>query len=124
MKRLACVVFVLLAACAKPPTPAQKAEANQPLFCANRAQCDGAWQRIQVWIATNSRNPIQLATDVLIQTFPPPRSSLDTGFTATRTNNADGSASIGFRAGCDNFIECKPDPVRAILDLKRYALAE
>lgn len=35
------------------------------------AQCALMWQRVQTWVATNSRYRIQIATDSILQTFGP-----------------------------------------------------
>lgn len=121
--RIAVVVAVIMSGgCATPRdlTP-EEMQSLQPLSCTSKGQCDQYWQRIQAWIASNSRWRIQTANDVLIQTFGPGASSTDLAYTAIKNVNADGSATISFRAACDNIFGCHPEPYRALAALKAFA---
>lgn len=113
--------LVLLGACATPVSSPLMDEARQPLVCVSKPVCDRQWQRVQSWIAQNSGWRIQIANDVLIQTYGPGRNTTDLAFTAIRENRDDGTASIHFTAGCDNVFGCHPHPALAIANLKAYA---
>ncbi len=97
--------------------------ALQPIHCPGKDQCDVIWQRAQLWIAKNSKYRIELANDVVIQTYGPFEADTDLAFRAYREQLPDGTANISFKALCGNWIGCERPPVGAIRDLKEFALA-
>lgn len=125
MRLITVITALVLAGCATGPqlTPEQRSAMLQPVVCADKVQCDLYWQRAQLWVAQHSHWRIQLANDVLIQTYGPGNSSPDTAYTITRINAANGSGQIKMRAACDNIFGCIPAPVEAI-DMFRKEVME
>lgn len=69
---LGAALFATLSGCAVSQlTPAQLQEANDPLICSGKEECDLFWQRAQIYIANHSFWKIQIANDVVIQTYGP-----------------------------------------------------
>lgn len=125
MKKLAALLLVaVLGGCAtaQPIDPVKLQEANAPLNCHGKEQCDLYWQRSQAWIAQNSRYRIQTATDTVITTFGPLDSSADLAYQITKIPGGDGNANIIITAGCDNIFGCFPEQWEGILLFKRFVL--
>ena len=77
--------------------------------CTNAAHCDRLWQATQLAIVERSRFRIQVANDVVIETFGP--RSIDFAYRATRQRNPDGSGSVRVMALCDATVYgCVNDP--------------
>lgn len=94
--------------------------ATTPLTCSTKAECDVWWQRAQTWVAGHSKYKIESATDTLIQTAGPDGGKRALAYQITRTQNPDGTATIGFAAHCDGSMGCKPNPWEAGADFKEY----
>src|SRR4051812_22411115 len=94
--------------------------ATTPLTCSSKAECDLWWQRAQTWVANNSKYKIEAATSTLIQTAGPDGGKRALAYQITRTQNPDGTATIGFAAHCDGSLGCKPNPWEAGADFKQY----
>ena len=77
MKRLAVAVAslacALIAGCATAPSAdmqAKQAEINRTIpVCVDEADCKAKWESAQLWVVHHSGYKIQLATDVLIETY-------------------------------------------------------
>lgn len=112
----------LLAGCALEPRPLTFEEMadQKPPKCSGAQHCAAMWQRAQAWVATNSRYKIQIATDVVIQTYTPTRSSTDLGFTIVREVVAPDQYRFITKAGCDNIFGCMPSREKALAALHRY----
>lgn len=105
------VACIFLSACGT-TTPAQRAalnaEASRPVVCTSDRDCRVKWSRAIAWVSQNSAYKFKTQTDFLIQTMGPLSDDTSSAFTITRTANADGTATIDFAAGCDNFLGCIP----------------
>ena len=68
---LTALVAAILMGCAtrQQPSAADQTDAYEPLVCVGQAQCQTAWRRAQLWLVANSRWKIQIATDVVIETY-------------------------------------------------------
>ncbi|CAG2161348.1 hypothetical protein [Cupriavidus numazuensis] len=117
MKRLlqACIATLVLGGCAYVGPPSAMG-----VPCANRAQCDTYWQRAQAWVAMNSRYRIQIATDVVLQTYG--SRDMELAYYITRVVNSDGSATIVVDATCGNMFGCATDPAAAKSDFRRFVV--
>jgi hypothetical protein len=73
--------------------------------------CKEEWERAQLWLAKHSRWKIQLATDVLLQTFNPSQSEPSYGFSATKEPSGGGAYIIRMEMVCGNMFGCNPKPV-------------
>lgn len=112
-----CVLALLLAlvGCAAPPPPAVAPEiaeaAWRPLDCANAQQCAVWWRRTQVWIASNSRMKIQIATDAIIETYNAVDYAPVFAYRATREPRTDGGERIVLSMSCGNPLGCHENSV-------------
>lgn len=108
--------------CATAPemSPAELAELRQPVRCQSKSECDLFWQRAQAWVVRNSGYRIQIANDVLIQTFGPFGSKTELAFVLVKEPASTGGSTISITASCDNIFGCFPDSRSAVRDLKAY----
>jgi hypothetical protein len=102
-----------LFACAAAKLDLGPAAGAGPVTC--DSGCAAQWERAQLWIAKHSRLKIQLATDVIIQTYNPPDNSAYFGFTATKEPVGGSTYRISLGVACVNLISCltRPEDVRA-----------
>ncbi|CAG4902491.1 hypothetical protein [Paraburkholderia saeva] len=94
--------------------------ATAPLTCANRTECDMWWKRAQTWVTQESSYGLQSVSDTLIQTAGPDGGKRALAYQITKTDNKDGTATIGFAAHCDSAMGCKPNPWEAGASFKRF----
>ena len=94
--------------------------ATAPLTCANADECATWWQRAQQWVRAHSTYEVETATDTLIQTSGPGGGKRALAYQITKTQNSDGTATIGFAAHCDSSLGCKPDPWDAGAAFKQF----
>lgn len=114
------VVAVGLAGCAYAPviSPADLEEANRPLTCSGKAQCDIYWQRAQAWVSEHSAYKIQTISDAIIQTY----GALDStrmAYIVRRVPSEGGVTRIWMEAGCAG-LSCSRDANIAIANFKRF----
>jgi hypothetical protein len=121
MRMLIAALVAVITGCATPIHPDVARQAETPLACKNKTECDLFWQRTQVGIAKHADWRIQTATDVVIQTFGPGAHSPSLAYMATRQNNSDGSGRISINANCDNMFGCQPARSEGILRVKGCA---
>jgi hypothetical protein len=121
-KTLLATLCVLAAGCSTsgPINPDVMQIATTPLTCSGQTECDLWWQRAQTWVTQHSRYKIETDTDTLIQTTGPDGGKRALAYQITRTQNDDGSATIGFAAHCDSALGCKPNPWEAGADFKAF----
>ena len=114
MKHLLLAAFVIgLCACPATKVDVGAAAGAGPVTC--DSGCATEWERAQLWIVKHSRMKIQLASDVIIQTYNPPDASTFFGFTATKEPIGDGKYRISLAAACVNLISClsRPEDIKA-----------
>jgi hypothetical protein len=126
MKHTAIMAFcALLTACAAPPSNSPyREEAMAPLTCDNKAQCDLYWQRAQAWVSRNSPYRIQIANDVLLETYTGTQASLDYAVRLLRERNSNGSERISIAPQCQTrgnpLLTCTRDIFEFVASFKRY----
>ncbi len=77
--------------------------------------CEQEWQRAQVWITTWSRFPLELVTDVILQTYPPAESEVDRGFIVVREPIGGDEYAIRIAQTCANVLfGCAPPTDREV----------
>jgi len=114
------ILCVALAGCAGMQAQNMSAEATEPLICDGVDQCALYWKRAQLWVAKNSRWKIQSATDVVITTYTPVRSSADFGYQITREPlDAGAKERIVMQPICVNMFGCG-DLNATVISFKRY----
>ncbi|HEY1611250.1 MAG TPA: hypothetical protein VGG24_18445 [Paraburkholderia sp.] len=94
--------------------------ATTPLTCSNATECATWWQRAQQWVRTHSEYELETVNDTLIQTSGPGGGKRALAYQITKTQNSDGTATIGFAAHCDSSLGCKPDPWDAGAAFKQF----
>lgn len=115
----ACVTAEELAA-ADAAKAARLAEFEQTVpTCGSEIECKAKWEAAQLWIAKNAGYKIQIATDVLIETYNSIDYSTSLAARAMKEPLGDGRYAIRIRLGCANWFSCYPDPVDASLDFNR-----
>lgn len=106
---VAAAASLLGAGCAAPtPLTSEDHKDLQPVICASQAQCQTMWQMAQLWVVNNSAYKIQMANDVVIQTYNPSKSSVKSGFTVTKEPYNGERQIIKIRSYCDNMFGCNP----------------
>ncbi|MGF6752883.1 hypothetical protein [Paraburkholderia sp. GAS334] len=121
-KALLALLCVLAAGCATSGQvdPDTMQIATAPLTCVNKAECDLWWKRAQAWVTQVSTYGLQSESDTLIQTAGPDGGKRALAYQITKTENKDGTATIGFAAHCDSSLGCTPNPWEAGADFKRF----
>lgn len=119
---MTCTFTAFLAACAIPNQPLSAEEQNQlaPVECHGEVQCTKMWQRAQLWIAKNSAYKIQMANDVVIETYNPREHDVNLGFSLVKEPKGGDMYEINSRAGCSNMWGCRPHPNKARAALHRF----
>lgn len=119
----AALVALMATGCATAPQK-QLSDAElrdlEPVVCESEVACQKAWQRAQLWIVNNSSYKIQIANDVVIQTFNPTQSSVRSGFTVTKEPVSGDKQAIKMRSYCDNMFGCRPTHTELLLSFNRY----
>ncbi len=124
-KYLAIVAFwaVLLTSCATTPSSAIQAkraelEATTPI-CIDEKDCKVKWEAAQLWIVHNAGFKLQIATDVLLQTYNATGGSPSIAVQATKEPLGGGKYKIGVVISCDNMFSCVPNQWDAALAFNR-----
>lgn len=95
---------LLLSACATTPdAPAVTMPLCSPENCKVR------WEAAQLFVVRHADMKIQIATDVLIETYGPVRST-DIALRVTKTPIGEGLYRISLMAWCSNLFGCSADP--------------
>ena len=100
-------------------SPELSSEAHTPLTCANKAQCDIYWSRVQIWVSQNSFFRIQTVTDTILNTYGPDQYN-HIMYQISRIPNEDGSARIKINAGCDIQTLCEKQVYLDVISLKSF----
>lgn len=113
---------LMLAGCAtRPPlTNDQVAEAQRPIVCVGKEQCDRFWAKAQIWLSQHSEYRIQSATDTVISTYAPTNQEAKLSFVVLKEPTSNG-ANIRLQVSCGNLIGCPSmSPMEALLSFRRY----
>jgi len=121
-KTVLSLAALMLAACASKPVPsvADVSDATEPLICDGPVQCQTAWRLAQLWVVTNSGLKIQLATDVVIQTYPGDQTTTLRNYTITRQPIEGQRERITFASACQSIFGCRGNEVQLAASFKRY----
>lgn len=119
----AMIATLALAGCATQQlSPADQSEAQRPIECSDKAQCDRYWSRAQVFVAQHSGYRIQIANESIISTFGPFGSSTDLAWNVTRLANSTGGATISASVSCANIFGCIPQQSPTLLQFRRFVM--
>jgi hypothetical protein len=83
--------------------------------CNSEELCRRKWEAAQVWIAQNSSYKLQIATDVLLETYNP--AEYDPGIAVRVLKEPTGSTSYRFvvTVWCANVFGCNPNQYQAAI---------
>lgn len=104
-------VIATLNACATAtPSPEVRAQFESTIpVCSGEADCKAKWEAAQLWVVHNAGFKIQTATDVVIETYNPTRSSPSLAARVTKEPLGSGQYRIVVSVWCDNIFGCVPD---------------
>lgn len=122
MKHLALTCALVLMGCAAPPrylTDEELYQVNTDVECDGAEACARMWRSAQAWIARNSGYRLRLATDAVLETYPPPPYSLSWGYQVFREPLPSGKERIVARPTCGPAPLCKGDAATALAEFNR-----
>lgn len=103
----------------------QRAQANQAKFdaevpvCVGESDCRAKWEAAQVWIVRNSGFKLQVATDVLLETYNSTNSSVKLAVRVVKVPMGGGKYRIEVTTRCANIFGCSPDSWAAAHDFNQ-----
>jgi len=117
-----------MAGCAvnKPPpaSEAQIREYNTPLVCEGKDQCDLYWRKAQAWVLMNAGYKLQMATDMVIETFSA-KQYYSTGWAmrVTRIPATKTQDRLVLEPSCGQAPICRGDYFTLVSDFNAYVRA-
>ena len=101
-----------------PPAAAEIIDANIPLRCKSREQCDRWWRAAQIWLVQDTTCRVQVATDIILQTNCS-ESNLSWEFQLHRASAENGSEEILVKLICLSAPQCRPAYETVLASFKR-----
>ena len=95
-------------------------EANAPLYCEGRDECDFMWRKAQVYVSTASGYKIQTATDSVIETYNAPAYSMTWAYKLTKAPIKPGKDRILMTPSCGPAPICQGGPMEMVQMFKRH----
>jgi hypothetical protein len=119
------IIMLAVAGCTGPTkvpllNDAEVAEMEMNLDCNPGAECDLFWRRAQYWIAQNAGMKIQVATDVVIETYGVTTYSNVWAFRAIREPLAKNQDRIHLEPSCGSVSLCRQTKLQMIASFRRY----
>ena len=87
--------------------------------CTTEPECDAMWDAAQLWIVQNAGMKLQLATDVVLETYSPQNGNMRLGVRAVKQNRGELGSRIEVSVWCGNIFGCMTDTREAALDFNR-----
>lgn len=112
-------IFTLVG-CAQKVSPQVAAQAQAPIYCENKKQCDIYWSKAKAWIAMNSGWKIQMADETIITTYTPIGNSAILGYQVVKTPIGGERYEIVVQTACANMFGCIPNASEQTAKLKNY----
>ena len=109
-----------LTGCAQNVSPQVAAQAQAPIYCENKQQCDAYWTKAKAWIAMNSGWKIQMADETVIATYSPIGNSAILGYQVVKTPMGGERHEIVVQTACANMFGCIPNAIEQTAKLKNY----
>ena len=113
-------ILISISGCAQKIDPQIAAQAQQPVYCQGKEQCDTYWSRAKAWIAMNSGWKIQMADETVISTYTPIGNSAVLGYQVVKTPLGNDKNEIVVQTSCANMFGCIPSAVEQTAKLKNY----
>ena len=116
---------IALSGCAtSPEKQAKQAELNKTVpVCSSKADCDATWEAAQLWVIHHANYKIQIANNVIIETYHPVGGTPSIGARVTKEPIGGGKYALFVSVYCDNMFGCVPDSLDAALDFNRTVSA-
>lgn len=126
MKKILAILLVSigLSGCAQKVDPQIAAQAQQPVYCQGKDQCNAYWSRAKAWIAMNSGWKIQMADETVISTYSPVGNSAVLGYQVVKTPLGGDKSEIVVQTACANMFGCIPGAAEQTAKLKNYIKAQ
>lgn len=118
--RAALLLPLLLAACAASNKPSTDRLGVVAATCTNQAQCALYWARSREWVERNSKQPVDKATEWMLETVSPGNFDSVLSYHITRWPGPQDGGEIRFEANCSFLVPCSPSKAQAYEDFKRY----
>lgn len=116
VKAAVLLAAAVLAGCAVAP---RLPEVEMPT-CADAAECAQKWELAQLFVANNSGMKIQIATNVLIETYNPTNYRPVWGMRVTKEPVGAGHYLISATAVCGNMFGCGKSAHAFLTEFARY----
>ena len=101
-------------------SPTDRAELDVPLYCEGESECNSMWERAMFFVSSNAGYKMQIANDILIETYNPTQYNTKLAMRVTKEPLGNGNYHIVTTAWCNNVFGCTPDAYVMILKAKRY----
>ena len=89
--------------------------------CSEESECKMKWEAAQLWVVQRSAFKIQIATDVIVETYNPPADSQNLGFRVTKEPVGNGRYKFNISALCNYLLGyCTVSPILAQVDFNRH----
>jgi len=114
-------IALFLQSCATSPERlAQMDEFNRTIpTCSTEQDCLVKWQAAQVWVTRNSGYRVQIANDVLIQTYGPSGESMALAMSVVKEPTGGSGYRIIVSTSCANIFGCRPNAWESALQFNR-----
>lgn len=98
------------------------AESTMPV-CVDDADCRIKWEAAQLWVINNAAYRLQIATDVLLETYNPTDYTTQLGMRVTKEPLGGGQYRFNISAYCANLLGCARDPVEVKIAFNEHISA-
>jgi len=115
-------MILIVAGCATSPERQARialAESSMPV-CNGEEDCKAKWDAAQLWVVNNSAYRLQIATDVVLETYPATDYTVRLAMRVTKEPLGEGNHRINLIAYCANLLGCDPDPVESKIAFNNY----
>ena len=107
---------LLLTGCASQPNVA----IGPTPTCTGAEACKAKWDAAQLFVVKNAGRKIQVATDVIIETFNPSQYGTEIAMRVTKEPLGNGNYKLVAVAWCDNVFGCARNPRQIVADFNTY----
>lgn len=83
-------------------------------------QCTAMWEAAQVWVVQNSAFKLQIATDVILETYAPPEYDGGLAVRVVKEPTGPGSYRFNTTVYCNNLLACHSNQWVALRAFQQY----
>jgi len=88
---------------------------NKHPTCDTPQTCKAMWDAAQLWVTDHADMNIQIANNVIIRTYNPPRSSLYLAAEVKKRPAGNGKYQLEVKTWCNNPFGCTKNPTQAVI---------